>query len=97
MHKPCKGNFIMGWHTEQQAVCTYIMLPCVRCCSCPADISSLLQGCTALHWAAASGREDAVTMLLSHGADVNAKDATVSHLLVRKTGQPLEVLSVLHL
>lgn len=35
------------------------------------------QGCTALHHAAANDLKEAVRMLLSHGADVDAKDATV--------------------
>ena len=42
------------------------------------DTCELLQGWTALHWAAARGNIKAVQMLLAHDADVTAIDNTVS-------------------
>ena len=44
------------------------------------SIIHLLQGLTALHMAAAFGREEAIKVLLSLKAAVNVRDASVSFL-----------------
>ena len=49
--------------------------------SCLGGLTCLLQGCTALHHAAANGSAAAVRVLCHWGGDVNASDAVVCSII----------------
>ena len=72
---------VVWLHPSAPAIVTFYMHIVCADTSYLGGLTCLLQGCTALHHAAANGSTEAVRVLCHWGGDVNASDAVVCSII----------------